>query len=223
MDIGKALFLAEETCLTGNINEHYGNPPLEISRLDCKQAGRKVYCSRCALRYDVSYDFKSPESSTFFAWLPLSVPPSSKSTVPHKSKTSLGKHERASMRIWLLDFRKLVWSQFEPYDPLLSHYPVAWFFSDSIINAILDNFLKIDSMDNLLSIMQPFSWKFIDSKSDQLFRLISDFQQAIHDRRAEEKKEREEKQQSRKGKVHSKGKDQATDESEVELGSGRTR
>ncbi|THU81188.1 P-loop containing nucleoside triphosphate hydrolase protein [Dendrothele bispora CBS 962.96] len=185
MDQGKASFLAEELCLTGNINEYYGNPPLDQSRLDCRQANWKIYCALCCQRYKVQYNFMSP-AITSISWLPLTITPPSKSSTPRKSRNSLGKDERTSMRLWMLDFRRMIWSEFEPVNPVLSHHPIAHFFSDSLIESILNNFLKIKHVDKLKLILEQHMWKYTDTKGDMLFRLIVDFQGKIHQRRTQE-------------------------------------
>jgi hypothetical protein len=193
MDLGKASFLAEELCLSGNVNEYYRNPPVDHSHLDCNAAGRKIYCAPCALRHSIQYEFTAPESA--FSWLPLIIRSTSKSKIPRKSKTSLGKEERQKMRTWMIDFRRVVWSEFEPFSPILSHYPVAWFFPDTIINDILNNFLKIKTIEELESLLQHHSWKYTNVKSSMLFRLIIDFQLRIYEWRKEEEVEKESKRQ----------------------------
>lgn len=50
----------------------------------------------------------------------------------------------------LLYFRLLIWRQLEPSDPKLSsHFPVAYFFNDTLIADILDNFLTLTSKDKV--------------------------------------------------------------------------
>ncbi|THU94232.1 hypothetical protein K435DRAFT_860768 [Dendrothele bispora CBS 962.96] len=201
MERGKAGFLVETQCHVAFLNSHYGNPPLEISILDCKEAGRKIFCNLCAIRYHVTYSFAPPcIPSPSLSWLPLVVKSSSQAAKKRKSAKYLGKDERNSMRQWMIDFRELVWCEFQPKDRALCNYPLSWFFPDKIINDILENFLIIDSLDALTAILNTHSWKFTEHKSESLFRLLTEFQIFIHTQRAEMTTERDTKKQTRTGK-----------------------
>ncbi|KAF5349397.1 hypothetical protein D9758_015511 [Tetrapyrgos nigripes] len=223
MDMGKASFLAEEICLTGNINDHFSNPPVETSRLDCREADCKVYCALCAKRYSISYTFKASDSESSFPWLPLIILSPLKSTTPCKSKTSLGKAERLKMRNWLEAFRQLVHSEFEPFTPILSHYPIAWFLSDAIIDDVLDNFLKIKVLEDLHVLLERHAWKYIEAKGDMLLRLIIDFQEKIYEWRSEDaeaKTKNRPKKQVSKGSRKKKQIVESDSEPEMEYESG---
>ncbi|KAF5345640.1 hypothetical protein D9758_015140 [Tetrapyrgos nigripes] len=209
MEEGKALFIIEPHCHTACVNRNYQNPPLETSVLDCKEAGRKVYCKLCATRYNISYTFDTPLSQhSPPSWLPLLVK-SSKSKQKWQSATYLGKKERESMRIWLIDFQKLVWSQFHLMDSSFYNDPVQRFFSAAIINEILDKFLIIDSLDSLISLLYRHSWKFIEQKSDSLFRLLTDFQSFIRTEREELKTKRSVKTTSKQRMPREQGRSRA--------------
>ncbi|THU94697.1 P-loop containing nucleoside triphosphate hydrolase protein [Dendrothele bispora CBS 962.96] len=194
MEENKALFLTEQKCRTGFLNRYYGNPPQGLSELDCESAGRTVYCDLCSQRYNVHYPFS--HTPTRFPWTDVVARPTR--TKKRKSKINLGTDERKQMRIWLVSFRELVWNQFEQYDPTLCNHPIPWFFPDPIIDAILDNFLIIQTLDDLVSLLSQHDWKYTDQKSESLYRLLSDFQVQLCKQRKEEEEEREERKKTRK-------------------------
>ncbi|KAK7445431.1 hypothetical protein VKT23_014850 [Stygiomarasmius scandens] len=103
ISVEKASFLTESVCYASNLNVYYGNPPVDSQVLDCFHANRMVYCGLCTERYGKVYEFLPPESSPALTWLPT-PPPLKKTPNPRKSKNNLGKKEKESMRMWLLDF-----------------------------------------------------------------------------------------------------------------------
>ncbi|KAL0061594.1 hypothetical protein AAF712_011563 [Marasmius tenuissimus] len=195
LDDGKAQLLAEEVCLTGACNRYYQNPPVESSLLSCHEANRAVYCSLCAARHDITYDFPSPplpdEPDSPPDWLPLPAPQKKKSR--YKSKTNLGKKERTSMQTWLHDFRRLIWSQANVAEnPALVFYPVDFFLSQPVIELILDEFLVIPNSAHLATILRSNPWQLTEDHTDRLFSLIQEFQATIRGWRRDEKRERAE-------------------------------
>ncbi|KAL0057301.1 hypothetical protein AAF712_016063 [Marasmius tenuissimus] len=202
LDGGKAQLLAEDWCITRACNVYYQNPPIEVSSLDCYQAERSVYCSLCAARHGVEYDFASapyPDDFTDIppSWLPL--PPPKKKSKRHKSKTWLGKSERKSTRLWLLDFRKVVWSEVDTAKyPDAIFYPSDLFLSHTVIETILDKFLVITEPYELAAIIKSNSWPIMEAQSTRLFVLIQNFQNLVREWRRLEEKERLE---AKKGKA----------------------
>ncbi|KAF9066188.1 P-loop containing nucleoside triphosphate hydrolase protein [Rhodocollybia butyracea] len=184
MDEAVASFLTEELCLTANLNQHYGNPPEETSHLDCRGAGHAVYCALCAAHYMKTYVFAPPNSAPKLEWLPTKVAPPKPSK--WKSKTWLGKQERASMQMWLLDFRTLIWREFEPFNPKLSNHPVTFFFPDALISGILDRFLVITTQSELESLLLSHEWDYALTKSEFLWRLLSGFRKSLQEEQGEE-------------------------------------
>ncbi|KAF5366170.1 hypothetical protein D9758_005757 [Tetrapyrgos nigripes] len=189
MQESKARFIVESTCHTSFINGWYGNSG-DFSLLDCKEAGREVFCNLCTKRYGISYIFDPPSTSPRLSWLPLVIQTPSKSKQHRQSAKHLGKKERISMRKWLVDFQELVWSQFVPKMAGLCNEPIERFFSDGIIEDILDNFLIIDSLDSLITILNRHSWKYMEFKSESLFRLLTSFQTFIQTEREEVRAQR---------------------------------
>ncbi|KAJ6505453.1 P-loop containing nucleoside triphosphate hydrolase protein [Mycena sanguinolenta] len=55
METARALVLVEKKCYVGLINKLYGNPPLDITTLDCTQANRPLPCSLCLARSGKTY------------------------------------------------------------------------------------------------------------------------------------------------------------------------
>ncbi|THU89979.1 P-loop containing nucleoside triphosphate hydrolase protein [Dendrothele bispora CBS 962.96] len=207
MDFGKASFLAENECRMGNINDYYGNPPVEITRLNCKDANRSVYCDLCATRHRVHYSFNPSEDDAARTWLPLITGPSHR--VTHHHETTLEKEERESMRSWMVDFRQTIWAEFEPLDPVLSHFPIAHFFPDLLIDEILNKFLTIDSYHNLELLLHRHHWPYVEQKGQYVFKLIVGFQDIVHERREEkEARGKENKPRKKRGRNASKQADQ---------------
>ncbi|KAL0578107.1 hypothetical protein V5O48_003886 [Marasmius crinis-equi] len=195
-DDGKARFLAEDWCLTRACNIYYQNPPLNVTSLDCYEAERRVYCSLCAARHGIEYNFPAhPLPSDFTdaipTWLPLLLP--KKKTTRHKSKTNLGKKERASMRSWIEDFRKIIWSEADIADnPAAVYYPVDFFLSHPVIETILDEFLTIPDVNHITVILETNPYHLTDRQSTRLFSLLQDFRNLVWEQRREDERERSE-------------------------------
>ncbi|KAL0056718.1 hypothetical protein AAF712_016673 [Marasmius tenuissimus] len=186
MEESKARFLIEETCYIGFLNRHYQNPGSSL--LDCQEAERANFCSLCTTRYERDSGISLPTSPSL-AWKP-SIPSSNKQPSECKSKTKLGKQEKQEQRKWLIDFRSMVRSEFQPQDRYLSNHPISWFLLDHIIDNILHSFLTIMSHAELVQLLNQHSWKYTSSRSEQQYDLLSDFQRSIRQRRKEESKER---------------------------------
>ncbi|KAL0566094.1 hypothetical protein V5O48_015923 [Marasmius crinis-equi] len=185
MEEGKARFLLEERCYVAFLNRWYQNP--DSSTLDCQEAGRVNFCSLCTDRYKKIYAFSPPSSPIL--WKP-SIPSKAKKPSERKSKTMLGKREKKHQRQWLVDFRAVVQSEFQPGDRYLCNYPAAWFFPDDIIDDILRSFLTIQSHGEFVELLQRHSWRYTEEKSEELYSLLSDFQLSVRQQRKEEKDER---------------------------------
>ncbi|KAK7028215.1 ATP-dependent DNA helicase [Paramarasmius palmivorus] len=203
MDEGKALILAERHCLTAIINTYYKNEPLETSQLSCHDALHAVYCKPCADRHGVQYHFGSfplPADVPFLEWL---LPPmSAVASKPQKSRFTLGQKERSQVSRFLLDFQKRVWDSTmqSTSDPGLRFFPPAYFLSTPLINKILDSFLKIQTLEDLRTIViDNHAFSYISPHLDRLHELVSEFQLNIANQRNEEKRIRE---RSRKKKAN---------------------
>ncbi|KAJ7691360.1 hypothetical protein B0H17DRAFT_1201206 [Mycena rosella] len=57
MEHAKALLLIEKRCYIAAINRIYQNPPMETSTLDCIATKRRLPCSLCAARREISLTF----------------------------------------------------------------------------------------------------------------------------------------------------------------------
>ncbi|KAK1235388.1 hypothetical protein PQX77_001395 [Marasmius sp. AFHP31] len=202
MEEGKAKFLAEARCYTAFLNQYYGNPPLDIASGDCREANRTIFCSLCATRYNKPFVLNVGSSTS--TWLPV-VARITKKTHRRKSKFNLGKKEREVNRRWLIAFREFIWSETEPLDPKFSNYPLAWFFPDTLIDDILDNFLRIDVLADLELILSRHSWRFADKKAPMLFQLLNEFQEYVQTEREEEVMERTRKKAGPKTREHAPG------------------
>ncbi|KAK7021768.1 hypothetical protein VNI00_017279 [Paramarasmius palmivorus] len=206
MDDGKMKILTEKTCYTRMINVYYHNPPTDITALDCHEAKRAVYCKLCAERHQQTYQFLAPprpmisHSDTELDWLPVPEPIKALPK-PRKSKTNLGVSERRSMHHFLEDIQTRVWrmSLDSSNNITLSYFPKEVFFPESLMTLILDKFLVIKTLDDLVSILKThYSWRYTEPFVDLLLRNILSYQIIVYERREEEKQMRDEEKALKK-------------------------
>ncbi|KAJ6586289.1 P-loop containing nucleoside triphosphate hydrolase protein [Mycena vulgaris] len=158
LEHAKALVLAEKECYNAVINRIYENPPLDTSALHCIAAGRRLPCSLCAARNNISLTFSAPALPPSVE-LPLFVHPQAADPIATlDKKLRLMKKERAHVESVLKEFGETV-RRAERKLGAHQHRPKSAFFPTSVIRSILDVLLTLDSLEKLEALLT--SWVFV--------------------------------------------------------------
>ncbi|KAF9024018.1 hypothetical protein BDZ89DRAFT_1189309 [Hymenopellis radicata] len=157
----KTRVLTERVCIVAAFNREYENSPLAISLLDCRQAGRVLYCSICRERYpDYTVDF------------PIPVYPAD-SDIPPPFLTPLPKEKaKKSYKI-----PKELRPNHEKKD--YEHLPRLAFFPSSLTKLVITNIHSISDTASLLNLIGPSSWRFSFAYGPALFDVISEIQRLL--------------------------------------------
>ncbi|KAJ7688121.1 hypothetical protein B0H17DRAFT_1203130 [Mycena rosella] len=182
-------------CYIALINRHYGNPPLELTTLDCIAANRLLPCSLCIARANKTLVFDAPPSSIV---LPPFTPPSSVrspalSTADKKLK--LKTKERKLALSGLKEFRNKLRVE-EQLSGRFRNHPPSLFLPPSILNAILDALLFISSSSDLDALLTQ--WYHRQTRTQSLFETINQLQTKIHRKREKKREETNRKARERR-------------------------
>ncbi|KAJ7686951.1 hypothetical protein B0H17DRAFT_1203965 [Mycena rosella] len=157
LEHAKALLLTEVECYNSTINRIYQNPPLKTSTLDCIAAGRRLPCSLCATRNDLSLTFSAPPLPRGVELPPFVHPPTADPIAALEKKLRLTKKERQHAESVLKEFGEVVRCA-ERTLGTHQHRPKSSFFPTSVIRSILDALLTLDSLDKVECLLT--SWVF---------------------------------------------------------------
>lgn len=184
MEHAKALVLTEKICYIAAINRIYENPPLATTTLDCISAQRRLPCSLCAARKNITISFP-PSPLPSGLKLPPFTPPTSKlsaSLSAAEKKLKLKKKERDDAAATLTKFGETV--RRAEYKKIANHHrPKSSYFPSSVCTIILDKLLSFDSLESLNAVVQP--WIFALNHTDSLYELVIDLQTSINSDRDE--------------------------------------
>lgn len=156
-------------CYNAVINRIYENPPLDTSVLDCIAAGRRLPCSLCAARNNISLTFSAPALPPGVE-LPLFVhPPAVDPITTLDKKLRLKKTEREHAESVLKEFGETV-RRTERKLGAHQHRPKSSFFPTSVIRSVLNVLLTLDSLEKLEAIIA--SWVFATGYRVRLYAVI---------------------------------------------------
>lgn len=199
MEHAKALVLVEKRCYIAAINRIYQNPPLETSTLDCIAAKRRLPCSLCADRDEISLNF-DPSPLPRGVTLPPFTPAVSKNSTTlsaAQKKLKLTRKERKLAETALTAFGETVRIA-ERKHITNQNRPKSSFFPTSVSNSILDKFLSINSLASLTVIIE--SWLFSAGYAAPLYNVVEKLQTTMNAQRKQAKDKKNAKQRATRSK-----------------------
>ncbi|KAJ6549749.1 P-loop containing nucleoside triphosphate hydrolase protein [Mycena capillaripes] len=193
LEQGKVQILTETICYIAAFNRIYNNSPLETSTLDCISANRRFPCSLCAARNDIKLDFPAPPLPPGIK-LPLFIdPPAVDPLSALDKKLRLTKTEREQAEAALLEFGGTV-HRAERKLPANRNRPKSSYFPTSLVRAILDKILTLDSFSTLENIL--ISWAFATGHRVRLYAVVHNLRATICSQRETARLERNAKQRA---------------------------
>jgi hypothetical protein len=192
MDLGKALILAETSCVTAAFNRYYGNPPVGGAYLDCITAKRRVLCGLCRKRVAISTTFP-PSPNTSFK--PFKISTSSKTSADQKQPRLTVAEKKKVIENHLIPFRATL-RHLVAGQPQYRHYVERMFFPDSVISSLLHHFFTIKSIADIVSISLPLE-VFVPNQNQLLFSLVITAQNSIHSSRRSAKTRKQKERDAR--------------------------
>ncbi|KAJ7851552.1 hypothetical protein B0H13DRAFT_2360043 [Mycena leptocephala] len=193
MEHARALVLTEKRCYIVAINCIYQNPPLETTTLDCKAAKRRLPCSLCAERNDITVDFPSSPLPPGIV-LPQFTPPVSPNSAPitaAQKKLKLKKKEREEAEAKLTSFAETV--HLAECNHVANQYrPKSSYLPTSIRNTILTNLLSLSSLATLTALLE--SWVFAVNHLNPLYNVVKKLRNKFNSERERAQLKKNEKQ-----------------------------
>ncbi|THU94638.1 hypothetical protein K435DRAFT_860356 [Dendrothele bispora CBS 962.96] len=186
MDLPKARFLAEKTCRVSCINKIYNNPPIETSYLDCIQAKRRLPCDLCRARYDLldlsAITFPSSADPSVLPPFDVSIKTAEKIRKGRKRVDQLNKKEVVKVRQALDEFGTQVWLEERVRLPH-RNIPQCFYLPSDIIDLVVSELLKINSLEALVDKLKPMDWIFKESQASNLFIFMKTVRSEIQNSR----------------------------------------
>ncbi|KAJ6583376.1 hypothetical protein DFH09DRAFT_1435763, partial [Mycena vulgaris] len=213
LEQGKAEILVEKICYIAAFNRIYKNPPLETSTLDCISAKRRLPCSLCAARNNIKLKFPAPPLPSGME-LPLFIDLRTADRLsPLDKKLRLTKKERKQAEAVLLEFGGTV-HRAERKLPANRNRPKSSYFPTSLVRAILDKLLTLDSLSTLETVL--ISWVFATGYRVRLYAVIHNLRATISSQRETARLERNAKQRATRRKKKAVYDSESEDEVEME-------
>ncbi|KAJ7729326.1 P-loop containing nucleoside triphosphate hydrolase protein [Mycena metata] len=219
MDPLKARLLTEVTCLNAVVNDHYGNPPLNTSTIDCIAANRPLPCSLCLPRSGKTLVFAAPPDAPCFEALAIPAPPAP-STFPLRppKKNKLTKKERKPAAAALIEYRDTLCEEQHLIGNFTEH-PISLFLPSTLQTTLLDKLITLESRTGFDTLIKD--WRHRELHGTTLFTLISKLRADTHDQReaarlARNATQRQKRKNGQLRKSGTKRKAQSSEESEEE-------
>ncbi|KAF7334056.1 P-loop containing nucleoside triphosphate hydrolase protein [Mycena venus] len=194
---GKAEILTEKNCYIAAFNRIYKNPPIETSYLDCISAKRRFPCSLCATRNNITLVFPAPPLLPGIELPLFAAPPAADPLSTLDKKMRLTKKEREQAEAALLEFGRTV-HRAERKLPANRNRPKSSYFPASLVRAILDRLLTLDSLAGLEKILT--AWVFATAYCVRLYAVVRGLQATISSQREKARLERNAKQRATRQK-----------------------
>ncbi|KAJ7453181.1 P-loop containing nucleoside triphosphate hydrolase protein [Mycena latifolia] len=193
MEHAKALVLVEENCYIVALNRIYGNPPENVTLLNCIVAKRRLPCSLCATRNKTTLSFLAPPLPSGITLPPFSPSPSEQTPSSTQKKLKLTNKEREQVEPALVAFGETV-RLAERKSINHQNRPKSSFFPASVVTAILDKLLSLHSRADLFATVE--SWVFAHDHSDKLYLIVQKLQKKIRAQREQARLEKNAKQRA---------------------------
>ncbi|KAJ7752951.1 P-loop containing nucleoside triphosphate hydrolase protein [Mycena metata] len=181
MDPLKARLLTEITCLNAVVNDHYANPPLDTSTVDCIAANRPLPCSLCLPQSGKTLIFAVPPDSPRFEPLALPAAPApSTFPLPPPKKNKLTKKERKPAAAALIAYRDTLCEEQHLIGNFIEH-PISLFLPSTFQTALLDKLITLESRTAFDIVIKD--WRHRGLHGTTLFNLVSKLRSDVHDER----------------------------------------
>ncbi|KAF8193978.1 P-loop containing nucleoside triphosphate hydrolase protein [Mycena galopus ATCC 62051] len=197
LEHAEVLLLTEKHCYNAALNRIYQNPPVKTSTLDCIAANRPLPCSLCAARNKIELDFPAPTLPPGVKLPLFTLPPASGPTLDKKLR--LTKKERQTSEPSFITFGQTIYRA--EHRQLINHNrPKSSYLPSSLVTAILDNLLALDSLQKLEPLLQ--SWAFSRGYCVRLYAIVQELRTSISTQREDARAEKNAKQRaSRRSKA----------------------